>query len=88
VALPLEHRQRRGDAVKDAAQVHIDHRRPAVDVEVGHRADLADAGIAEKDVQAAEFVHGSRDELFDLVVLRDVDLHRQRPAAARSQLCG
>ena len=55
-ALPPEHRHRRGDAVQHAAQVDVDHRRPAVDVAVRDGPDLADSGVAHQHVEPAELV--------------------------------
>jgi hypothetical protein len=90
VALPLraEHRQRGGDAVQHAAQVDVDHRRPAGHVEVGHGADLADAGVAHEHVEPPELRHGQADESFEVVAGGDVHGAGDGAPAALADLLG
>ena len=54
LALQPEHRERGGDAVEHAPEVNVDHRLPAVDVQVGYGPDLADSCVADQHVEPAE----------------------------------
>src|SRR6202042_1545487 len=72
LALPAEHRERGRDAVEHAPEVDVDHRRPAVDVEVGHRPDLADAGVADQHVEPAELLNGRVYQALEVRAAGDV----------------
>jgi len=72
VTLPPEHRQRGGDAVEHAPEVDVDHRLPAVDVEVGHGPDLADAGVADQRVEPAELRDRRVDQALEILAPGDV----------------
>lgn len=80
-ALFVEDRQRRGYPVEDAAEVDVDHRRPAVDVQVGNRADLADAGVVHEHVEPPEFVQRRGDQSFEVLAAGDVGAAGGDPAA-------
>jgi hypothetical protein len=87
-ALAPEGGHRRGDAVQHAAQVDVDHRGPGVDVAVGQRADLADAGVADQDVDAAELRDRARHQLVQVGAARDVGAAGDHPRAPVAQLAG
>jgi hypothetical protein len=75
MALPLapEHRHRGGNAVQHAPRVDVDHGRPAVDVAVGQRAQLADPGIAHQHVEPAEPVDRRMRQPLEFRPATDVD---------------
>jgi hypothetical protein len=72
LALPAEHRERGRDAVEHAPEVDVDHRRPAADVEVGDRPDLADAGVADQHVKPAELLDGRVYQAVEVRLAGDV----------------
>jgi cobyrinic acid a,c-diamide synthase len=72
MALPAKHRERGRDAVEHTPEVDVDHRRPAVDVEVGHRPDLADAGVADQHVEPAELLDGPAYQALEVRAAGDV----------------
>src|SRR6185437_2683687 len=71
-ALPPEDRQRGGDAVEHAPEVDVDHRLPAVDVEVGDGPDLADAGVADQYVEPAELLDRRVGQALEVLAPGDV----------------
>jgi hypothetical protein len=85
-ALLAEHRECRRDAVQDTTHVHVDHRRPAVDVEAGDRADLADTGVAHQHIEPAELADRPRDQPFQIGPSGDVGAaHGRRAGQLRRQ---
>ena len=61
-AARLHRRDRGARAVEDAAQVGVDDLAPVVEAHVGDVAELADAGVVDEHVEAAESLHGLVDE--------------------------
>jgi hypothetical protein len=74
--------------VQDASQVDVDHRRPAVDVDIGSRPDLADAGVADEHVETAELLYGGVNQSFDVGALCHVGGDGQSGAARIPNLIG
>jgi hypothetical protein len=74
--------------VQHATQVDVDHRRPAVDVEIGCRPDLADAGIADEYVKAAELLHGGVNQPLDVSAVCHIGCDGQCGAARGTNLVG
>ena len=65
--------------MKHPAQIHFDHRRPAVDVEISDRPDLADPGVAHQYVEPSELVDGAGNELVEVGAAGDVGLAADGP---------
>ena len=69
-------------------EVDVDHRRPAVDVEARDRPDLADAGVADEHVEAAELLDRECDEALEVLALGDVRAPSRGPVAASADAVG
>lgn len=80
MTLPAEDRQRGSDAVQNAPQIDVHHRRPAVDVEVGCRPG--------EDVEATQFLNGGLNQPFDVSALCHIGGDSQRGAARAPNLVG
>ena len=83
-ALPAEHRQRRARAVERAHEVDVHHPPHDVGFHLLDRAVVAEAGIADHDVEPAERLLRARHELHDVGFARHVHRHRLGAAARRS----
>src|SRR5204863_5315694 len=68
--------------VEDAAEVGVEHLAPVVEAHVGDAAELADAGVVDEDVHAAETADGFVDEPLRLGRLADVGAEREDAGAA------
>ena len=73
---------------KNTAQVHVDHRRPAVHIAVGQRSERADAGVAHQDVESAEPVDGSPHQPVEVFAMGDVDLKRNHVGTVHAKVVG
>jgi hypothetical protein len=80
VALPDHHRVRGGDAVDDAADVHVDDGVPLGDRQVLGLAAERDAGVVEHEVQPALALGDVGHERLDGGGVGDVERHRDRRA--------
>src|ERR1700730_11672715 len=58
--------------MQHSAQVDVDHRPPTSDIEIRHRSDLADSGVAHQDIQLTELVDGRSDEPLEVRRARDI----------------
>ena len=65
--LRLHVRQRRGDAVQHALDVHIDHAVPVLHLAALQRRVRHQAGVVEDHVDAPVSLHGTIDEAPDLL---------------------
>ena len=65
--LLLHVRQRRGDAVQHALDVHVDHPVPVVDLEALERRVRHQPGVVDHDVDAPVGLHGCIDQSLHLV---------------------
>ena len=70
---------------KHAAEVDVDHRRPAVDVAVGHRPDLADSGVADQHVEPPELSTAAPTSRSRSSRRRDVDVSGHHFGTAGAQ---
>ncbi len=79
--LPRHVRQRGGDAIQHALDVHIEGAFPVLDVQALNRCKRHDAGIVQHHVHATELLHGSIHQFLHLVAMRHVRVDGKRLAA-------
>ena len=84
VALAPEHRERRARAVERPHEVDVHHAAHDVGFHLLDRPVVAEAGIADHDVETAERLLRPRHELCDLGLPGHVHLDRLGSASARS----
>ena len=61
---------------------------PVLELQVGDRVDMLDAGVADQHVDAAQFGHGLGDPGLDRGLVGHVHGDRDRPVAGRLELVG
>jgi hypothetical protein len=74
--LPGHVRQRGGDAVEHAFQVHVDHPVPVVDLAAFERRVRHQTGIVDDHVQVPVHRNRAVDERLHLLAVGDIGLHR------------
>src|ERR1700737_981731 len=84
--LLLHIRQRRGNAVEHALDVHVDHPVPFVDLEALKWRLRHQPGVVEHDIDPPVCLYGCVDQSFDLVVGGDVCRYGECLAATAGQL--